>query len=142
MKSHRSITTRRTVMRTIATLAVVVGVAVGAGPASASQGTLAGTWVSVDTDGSSQTLTLHGVGDSTYSAFLRDDFTTGVCGGPPAKLVGTALAAGDEVLLRGTLVCLPGGNPIPGVRVAIGLVYDAQTDALVDDVGVVWERAG
>lgn len=141
MKSHRSVTSR-TVMRTIAAMVVVVGAAVGAGPASAAEGTLAGTWVSVDTDGSNQTLTLHGAGNPSYSAFLRDDFTTAVCGGPPAKLVGTARAAGDVVFVQGTLVCLPGGNPLPGVRVAIGFAYDAQTDTLTDDFGVAWDRAG
>lgn len=143
MKSDRSVTTRRSVMRAVAAIAVViVGGVVGAGPALAAEGALAGTWYSVDLDGSNQTLTLHGAGNQSYSMFLFDDYTTGVCGGPPAKLVGTAVADGDEVFIRGTLVCLGGGNPIPGIRVVIGLTYDADEDTLIDEGGVVWERAG
>lgn len=142
MRSNRSVTTRRTVIGVVAAIAAVVGVAVDAGPASAAEGTLAGTWTSVDLDGSNQTLTLHGAGNPWYSSFLFDDFTSGVCGGPPAKLVGTAVADGDEVFVRGTLVCLGSGNPIPGIRVGFVLTYDAEDDTLVDEGGVVWERAG
>jgi hypothetical protein len=73
--------------------------------------------------------------------FLHDDFTSGVCGGPPAKLVGHGVADGTELLLRGTLVCIHAGNPIPRERIFISFEYDADTDALTDGSGVVWERA-
>lgn len=128
-------------MWSVAAMTVAVVAPVAGAPASAAEGPLAGTWVSVDIDGSNQTLTLHGAGKQSYAAFLRDDFTSGVCGGPPAKLAGTALVDGDELLVRGTLVCLPGGNPVPRVRVAVGFAYDAQTDTLTDEAGVVWERS-
>jgi hypothetical protein len=111
-------------------------------PASATAGNLAGTWSSVDLDGSSQTLAIRGAGNPVYSVFLRDDFTSGVCNGPPAKLVGHGVADGDEFFVRGTLVCLHGGNPIPRERVFISFEYDADADALIDGTGVVWERAG
>lgn len=100
------------------TLAVAVSLFAGAvglvPPASAAAGPLAGTWASVDVDGSNQTLKVKGAGNPVYAIVLRDDFTSGVCGGPPAKLVGHGAADGAELFMRGTLVCLHGGNPPPG----------------------------
>ena len=63
-------------------------------------------------------------------------------GGPPAKLVGHAVASGNELSVTGTLVCLHGGNPIPGERVSSSLEYNAATDSLMDSSGIVWERTG
>lgn len=111
-------------------------------PASATPGDLAGTWTSVDLDGSNQTMKIRGAGKPVYAVFLRDDFTSGGCGGPPAKLVGHGVADGNELFVRGTVVCLHRGNPIPGERVFIGFEYDAGTDTLTDSAGVVWERVG
>jgi len=125
----------------IAVSTLALSAAVLAPPASATAGALAGTWVSVDVDGSNQTLEIKGAGNPVYSMSFVDDFTTGVCGGPPAKLVGHGVADGDGVFLLGTLVCLHGGNPIPGERVSFSLEYDAATDTLTDFAGVVWERA-
>jgi hypothetical protein len=131
--------------RLAATLAIAVSMlasaTVLATPASAAAGDLAGSWTSIDLDGSNQTLKLKGAGNPVYSAFLRDDFTSGVCGGPPAKLVGHAAADGNGLLMRGTLVCLHRGNPVPGVRVVFSFEYDPANDTLTDDSGVVWERA-
>lgn len=134
---------RRVLIRALTASALSFGLIAGilALPASAAPGALAGTWTSEDLDGSNQSLELRGAGNPGYAAFLRDDFTSGVCGGPPAKLVGPAVADGDVLVVRGTLVCLPGGNPIPGVRVFLTFQYDAGTDTLTDDAGVVWERA-
>ncbi len=132
---------RRAVILAIAVSTLAFSAGFLAQPASAAPGALAGTWTSVDVDGSNQTLQLKGSGNPFYSAFLRDDFTSGVCGGPPAKLVGPAIAFDSEVSITGTLICLPGGNPIPGVRVGFNLVYDPVTDTLTDDAGVDWQRA-
>jgi hypothetical protein len=120
----------------------VLGVAVVAPPATASGGQLAGTWTSVDTDGSHQTLRVRGAGTPGYAVTLRDDFTSGVCGGPPAKLVGHGRALESGLLVVGTLVCLHGGNPVPGERIVFEFLYDAAGDTLTDDSGVVWERSG
>jgi len=124
----------------IAVSMLAISVAGLAPPASASPGDLAGTWASLDTDGSNQTLKINGAGNPVYSIFLRDDFTSGVCGGPPAAFVGHAVADGDELFALGTLLCFPGGNPIPGERVFLGFEYDAATDTLTDFAGVVWQR--
>jgi hypothetical protein len=121
--------------------ALVVSVAMLAAPASAKPGHLAGNWASVDLDGSNQTLRIKGAGKHVYSTFYRDDRTSGICGGSPAKVVGRAVAQGNELAVRGTLVCLPGGNPLPGQKVIVSYEYDAGTDTLTDSWGVVWERA-
>jgi hypothetical protein len=118
------------------------GLALLAPPASASQGELAGQWTSVDLDGSNQTLRIAGAGTPTYAIFLTDDATSGGCGGPPAKLVGSGRVDGDDLDVVGTLVCESGGNPIPGVRIPVGFTHDDATDTLLDFSGVVWHRAG
>lgn len=126
----------------IATSLLGIGAVALAPPASAAQGDLAGSWTSVDVDGSHQTLRIRGAGKPVYAMFLRDDFTSGACGGPPAKVVGRAVVRGHELLMRGTLVCRRGGNPLPGQRISFSLHHDAGSDTLVDDAGVVWRRAG
>ena len=133
---------RLTTTLAIAVSMLAFGAAVLAPQASATAGDLAGTWTSMDTDGSNQTLEIKGAGNPVYSVFLRDDFTSGSCGGPPAKLVGQAVADGKELFMLGTLVCLHGGNPFPGERIFFGFEHDAGTDTLTDTTGVVWERAG
>jgi hypothetical protein len=109
-------------------------------PASAAPGHLAGSWSSVDVDGSHQTLRIRGAGRPVYAMTLRDDVTSGACGGPPAKVVGHAVVRGHELMMRGTLVCQRGGNPLPGQRITFSLHYDAGRDTLTDDAGVVWGR--
>ncbi|MFC5177975.1 hypothetical protein [Nocardioides taihuensis] len=133
--------------RRTATAVVVAGiVAAGSGAlapaASAGGGELAGTWTSTDLDGSHQTLRIRGAGAPVYAMTLRDDFTTGVCGGPPAKLVGHGVTVEDGVSMTGTLVCVRGGNPLPRERISSFFAYDGASDTLTDPSGVVWERAG
>jgi hypothetical protein len=138
----RGIGRRLATAGTTAAAVLAFSVTALAPPASAAPGPLAGSWTSVDLDGSHQTLRIKGAGHPVYSTFYRDDFTSGVCGGPPAKLVGHGVSDGTGLTVVGTLVCLHRGNPIPGERVSLRYEYDAATDTLTDDSGVVWERAG
>lgn len=146
MAKARLLGVMRVVGRFLATLAIAVsmltvGAVVLAPLASATAGDLAGTWASVDVDGSNQTLQIKGAGNLVYSMFLRDDFTSGSCGGPAAKLVGHAVTDGNGLFMLGTLVCHHGGNPFPGERIFFSFEYDAATDTLTDFTGVVWERS-
>ena len=127
-------------MLAVAVSTLALGAAVAASPASAAPGDLAGTWTSVDHDGSNQTLAIRGAGNPVYALFLTDELASQACGGRPAKLVGSAVADGNELFTVGTLVCRPGGNPFPGTRIFFGFEYDAATDTLTDSTGVVWER--
>lgn len=134
-------TWRRTGPLTIASGILAIAAVALTPPASAAPGSLAGSWSSVDVDGSHQTLRIRGSGKPVYAMFLRDDFTSGACGGAPAKVVGHAVVHGRELLMRGTLVCHRRGNPLPGVRISFGLHHDPGNDTLTDDAGVVWRRA-
>jgi hypothetical protein len=131
---------RRTILSIAVSVVLAFGTALLSPAASAAGGDLAGTWTSVDLDGSNQTLQITGSGRHVYAMFLVDDFTTGGCGGPPAQFVGFGVVDGSELLMSGTLICLPGGNPIAG-RISISFQYDAATDTLTDFSGVVWHRA-
>lgn len=119
--------------------ALLVGLVVGLGapPAVAAQGSLAGTWTSIDTDGSNQTLTMTGSGRRVYAMSLSDDAAT-LCGGAPALATGSGILEEDNLLMRAAAVCLPGGNLLRGV-IAIGFIQ-AGPDTLIDDSGVVWSR--
>ncbi len=110
-----------------------------ASTASAAGGPLAGTWASVDTDGSNQTLSVKGTGARAYAMVYVDDAATTACGGAPAKVAGPGFTTDDGVVLVGALTCMPGGNHITG-RIAISYVYDGSSDTLTDDFGIVWHR--
>jgi hypothetical protein len=109
--------------------------------AAASSGALAGTWTSLDTDGSHQTLNVMGSGQRAYSMVYIDDAATGACGGDPARITGPGYVDGDSVFLAGALVCLPGGNEFRE-RIGIRFDYDSGSDTLTDEFGIVWHRAG
>lgn len=109
--------------------------------ASAAGGALAGTWTSVDNDGSNQTLEIRGAGRTAYAMAYVDESATSVCGGNPAQLSGPGYADGSDVLMVASLVCLPGGNALR-TRLTIFFAYDAGADTLTDDFGIVWHRAG
>jgi hypothetical protein len=122
--------------------AVITGASVGLGAtASAAGGPLAGTWTSIDTDGSNQTLDIRGSGRHVYSMYYYDDAATSACGGDPAQVTGTGHPDGDNLTMVGALACLPGGNWVRS-RIVLAYVYDGSTDTLTDDAGVVWHRAG
>ena len=114
--------------------------AVLAPPASAASGPLAGTWTSVDIDGSNQTLDIMGSGRHAYSMIYFDESATQVCDGNPGMLSGPGFLDGDQLLQVGPIVCLPGGNVFRS-RVAISYDYDTGTDTLTDEFGIVWHRA-
>ena len=123
------------------TLTAILGFAgVALAPtASAASGALAGTWTSVDSDGSNQTLDIMGAGNHVYSMIYFDESATNACGGHPARISGPGFVDGDDLVHVGAVVCLPGGNPFRE-RLAIGYAYDAGTDTLTDDFGIVWHR--
>ena len=112
----------------------------GLGSAASSQGPLAGTWTSVDTDGSNQTLDIRGSGRHVYAMVYYDDAATSACGGDPAQVTGPGYPDGEHLTLVGALTCLPGGNFLRS-RIAPGYTYDASTDTLTDDFEIVWHRA-
>ena len=109
--------------------------------ASAASGALTGTWASIDTDGSNQTLDITGSGRHAYSLVYVDESATTACGGNPARVTGPGFVDGSDLVMDGTLVCLPGGNVVRH-RLAINFSYDTGADTLTDAFGIVWHRVG
>lgn len=126
----------------LAVIATLLGTSLvlGAPPATAAQGPLAGTWTSTDTDGSNQTLTITGSGRRAYAVTYFDDAATSLCDGAPAMVTGSGRVDGDDLFTRGAATCLPGGNRLRGV-ITIDYTYDAASDTLTDAFGIVWSRA-
>ncbi len=124
------------------TLTVILGFAsaVLAPTASAASGPLAGTWTSVDSDGSNQTLDIMGSGNRVYSMIYFDESATNACDGNPARVSGPGFVDGNDLVMVGAVVCLPGGNPFRS-RFTISYEYDAGSDTLTDAFGIVWHRA-
>jgi len=130
----------KSVLKTCAVIAAAAALLIPASSAEAAGGgILAGTWASIDTDGSQQALDIRGSGTVAYSMVYVDDSAT-VCGGDPARLSGPGYVDGDSVLMVAVLVCQPGGNVLKE-RLAIGFHHDTETDTLTDDFGIVWHRA-
>lgn len=105
---------------------------------AAPAGGINGSWVSVDHDGSNQTLQIMGSG-AFRSVQLYDDVATLACDGGPAYAQGAGPLDGDTLLAFVTVVCRPGGNVVRG-RIAIEFVYDDASETLTDFSGVVWSR--
>jgi hypothetical protein len=108
--------------------------------ASAASGALAGTWTSIDNDGSTQTLDITGSGRHAYSMVYVDESATSACDGNPAQVSGPGYVEGEDLVMVGSLVCLPGGNDLR-TRITLFFDYDAGADTLTDSFGIVWERA-
>ena len=126
----------------IAASVIIAAVGFAVAPsASAASGPLAGTWTSVDNDGSNQVLDISGSGNRAYSMAYTDDSATSACGGDPARISGPGFVEGEDLLMVGSIVCLPGGNGLRE-RISIYFDYDAGSDTLTDDFGIVWHRAG
>ena len=123
---------------TVALVAASVGLTSTA--ASAATGALAGTWTSIDNDGSTQTLDITGAGHQAYSMVYVDDVATSACDGDPAQIAGPGFTQGEDLVMVGSLVCLPGGNFLR-TRITILFDYDAGADTLTDSFGIVWERS-
>jgi hypothetical protein len=108
---------------------------------------LTGTWVSTDTDGSSQTMKIRAEGAEAYGVVLNDDAAT-VCSGAPATLTGTGQIEGAELVLPApVLTCDDGTTPVPvdgsSLEEAVRdytLVYDSESATLTDNFGIRWQR--
>lgn len=134
----------RTVITTLVAFTVGAALLVPATAATAAGGgggALAGTWTSMDADGSHQSLDITGSGNRVYSMVYIDDSATDACGGDPARLSGPGFVDGDSVLMVAALVCLPGGNDFRE-RLTVGFQYDSENDILIDDFDIVWSRVG
>jgi hypothetical protein len=112
-------------------------IAMGTAVSAASPDPFKGAWQSIDNDGSDQTLSFGGGGD-TRRVRLFDDGAS-ACGWPDlnvsANLSGTGVIDGVELTVDLSGRCSPGGDPI-GAEVT----FEAVGATLVDSFGVIWHR--
>ena len=108
----------------------------------------AGTWVSTDTAGlgSAQTMVIS-VGGEAVEIVVRDAFDP-VCSGAPSTMTGTGRLEGASKLVipSPVLTCDDGSEleslspPIADQLRNMTFVYHSSTDALSDNLGLIWER--
>ena len=115
----------------------ILGTTLAPASAAAEASPFAGTWASIDTDGSNQTMKISGSTKGALGVRYFDDVAT-VCGGDAARFAGTGRVDGDVLEADVLLVCIPGGNVFG--HITIEATYDASTDTLSDPSGVVWTR--
>ena len=116
-----------------ATLLAMAPAAAAAGPG------VAGTWVSTDSDGSTQALA---IGRGATPAVTYQDFFASSCdrdGSPSTHFVasGRGTVVGDvlQVEFRNGRCGRHAIGPF-----ALGFVYDPGSDTLTDDFGITWSR--
>ncbi|MGZ8571912.1 MAG: hypothetical protein ACXWW5_06775 [Actinomycetota bacterium] len=119
-------------------------------PAGDPRSPFQGTWVSTDTDGSTQTMTVRASADSAVEIVVHDDVAT-VCSGTPSTMTGTGrIEAGTQLVIPApAYTCDDGSEPEtlsgPPLQEQLRdwtLVLDPETDTLSDGVGGLWLREG
>jgi hypothetical protein len=106
-----------------------------------------GTWLSIDTDGSSQTMDIQSLEDHSYEVEVLDD-SASVCSGAPATMTGTGRLENAELVVPAPeLTCDDDSTPATmdgsSLRKALRnytLVYDPGTKTLRDNLDVQWSR--
>jgi hypothetical protein len=98
-----------------------------------------GTWVSIDTDGSTQALA---IGQGTTPAVTYQDFYASSCAGdgaPSTHFVATGRGTIDSFTLWVEFRNGGCGRQTIG-PFGLGFAYDNSYDTLIDDFGVTWYR--
>jgi hypothetical protein len=138
--------TNATTSPSVAPPSTVTGVAPTLAPTADA---FVGTWVSTDSDGSSQTMEIVRSGTDEYDVVVHDDAATVACAGAAATMIGTGRLVTDVTLLiaQPVLTCddgsVPAVGPPPQADIAnLTLDRDPVSDELTDSYGVVWRRAG
>src|SRR3990172_8873187 len=119
-------------------------------PAGDPRSPFEGTWVSPDTDGSTQTMTIRVSAEGALEITVLDDVAP-VCPGTPSTMTGTGRIEGGTALVIPAPVytCDDGSEPEtlsgPPLQEQLRdwtLFLDPDTDTLSDGVGGVWLREG
>ena len=130
---------RRTLTGVLALWLAAAGLVVLAPAVTAAGSVFAGTWVSIDTDGSTQALA---IGQGTTPAVTYEDFYASSCAGdgaPSAHFVATGRGTIDGDTLWVEFRNGGRGRHTIG-SFGLGFNYDSSHDALTDDFGVTWSR--
>ena len=109
-----------------------------------------GSWVAIDADGSTQTMTVEAPGEDAVEIAAHDD-SASVCSDTPSTMVGTGRLEGSNQLVipSPVLTCDDGsqpealsGPPLQDQLRDWTLVLDQRADTLSDGFGGVWVREG
>ena len=125
----------------LAGLTLAAALAVPAGVIAAPSTTeFTGSWVSVDTDGSDQTLVVSG---GAQPSVIYQDFFANGCdrfGGPATHWVGAGKGSVEEGTLFVVFHKSGCGRLLQG-GYEDWFVYEAGSDTLEDSFGIIWTRA-
>lgn len=109
-----------------------------------------GSWVSIDSDSSSQTMEILAIGETEFEV-VAHDAAAGACSGAPSTMTGTGRGQpdGSLVIAQPELACDDGstptveaGPPIEELLANLAFAHDPATDELHDSFGVRWRRSG
>ena len=109
-----------------------------------------GTWVTLDCDGSTPTMTIRGAGDNSVEMLVHDDYAS-VCSGAPSTMTGTGRLEGTTTMIvpSPVLTCDDGsgpealsGPPLEEQLRDLTFVHDPESDTLTDNLGSYWNREG
>ncbi|MGH2555700.1 MAG: hypothetical protein ACRDHO_08305, partial [Actinomycetota bacterium] len=109
-----------------------------------------GSWIATDADGSIQTMTMRASGERVVEIVVHDDLAS-VCSGAPSTMTGTGRLEGSTELVIPSPVyaCDDGsepevlsGPPLEEQLRNLTFVLHPEADALTDNFGSLWERAG
>jgi quercetin dioxygenase-like cupin family protein len=113
--------------------------------APAAGGSIAGSWTSIDTDGSIQHLTITAIGGGVYEFDYTDEGAS-VCGKDannrplyPAHATMRGSLQGNSVTADLAIMCL-GGSDVPPWTVTATFSYNVAEDTLSDSWGIRWTR--
>jgi hypothetical protein len=128
---------RRILLGAVA-LSLTVGMLAFAPLTAAADAPFAGTWTSVDTDGSTQGLAI-GRGSTPAVTYL--DFYASSCAsdGPSTQFVATGRGTIDDSMMWVDFRNGGCGRHKIG-PFGLGFAYDAASDTLTDDFGISWHR--
>lgn len=130
---------RRILTGGLALWLVAAGMLALAPAVSAADPGFAGTWVSIDTDGSTQALA---IGRGSTPAVTYQDFYASSCasdGAPATHFVATGRGSIDGSSLGVEFRNGGCGRHMIG-PFGLGFSYDAGSDTLNDDFGITWSR--
>jgi hypothetical protein len=123
----------------------------GTRPASEPRSPFLGVWVSTtDSDGGTQTMTVHASREAGVEILVHDDIAT-VCSGTPSTMTGTGAfdPNGALVIPSPAYTCNDGsdpealsGPPLEERLANLTFVLNADSESLTDDLGGVWLREG
>ena len=113
-------------------------------------GSVEGTWVTTDADGSTPTMTVQVTEDGIVEIIVLDDVAS-VCSGAPSTMTGTGGLEDETVLVipAPTLTCDDGTEPqaleggsLDDILQDLTFTHDPENDTLSDNIGSSWRREG